>query len=117
MASGIDIEGVVFDARSSNAILHGSNVQSDDPRDRAVAATLQEDDLALDRSLRPKYLKDYLGQVKIKESLAILIEAAKARGETFSRMMRPISSCYANSGEMTVRVDDKDAAIERVIGQ
>ena len=43
------------------------------------------------------------------------VAAAKARGETFSRMMRPISSCYANSGEMNFRVDDKDAAIERVI--
>ena len=87
MASGIDIEGVVFDARSSNAALHGSNVPADDPRDRAVAATLQEDDLALDRSLRPKYLKDYLGQVKIKESLAILIEAAKARGEAADHIL------------------------------
>ena len=87
MASGIDIEGVVFDARSSNVALHGSNVPADSPHDRAVAATLQEDDLALDRSLRPKYLKDYLGQVKIKESLAILIEAAKARGEAADHIL------------------------------
>ena len=47
--------------------------------DRAVAPNLQEDDLALDRSLRPKKLCDYLGQTKVKESLAILIEAAQQR--------------------------------------
>lgn len=41
--------------------------------------------------------------------------AAKARGETFSQMMRPISSRYANSGEMNFKVDDKDAAIGRVL--
>ena len=49
--------------------------------DRAVAPNLQEDDLALDRSLRPKKLCDYLGQTKVKESLAILIEAAQQRKE------------------------------------
>lgn len=42
---------------------------------------MQEDDLALDRSLRPKKLCDYLGQTKVKESLAILIEAAQQRKE------------------------------------
>ena len=45
-----------------------------------MSAELQEEDLTLDRSLRPKYLKDYLGQARIKESLAIMIEAAKAAG-------------------------------------
>lgn len=43
------------------------------------------------------------------------IAAAKARGETFSAMMKPISGVYANSGEMNFKVDDKDAAIARVL--
>ena len=30
-------------------------------------------------------------------------------------MMRPISGVYANSGEMNFKVDDKDAAIARVL--
>ena len=59
----------------------GRGGRAGDVRDRALAPELQEDDLALDRSLRPKYLGDYLGQTKIKESLAILLEAAQARGE------------------------------------
>ena len=52
-----------------------------------MSAELQEDDLAFDRSLRPKYLKDYLGQEKIKESLAILIQAAQARGEAADHIL------------------------------
>ena len=32
-----------------------------------------------------------------------------------SGMVRPISSRYANSGEMNFKVDDKDAAIARVL--
>ena len=50
-------------------------------------------------------------------ALRILGEIAKAKasGKTFSEMMKPISSVYANSGEMNFRVEDKDAAIGRVL--
>lgn len=43
------------------------------------------------------------------------VAAAKARGETFSELMRPIVSRYANSGELNFKVEDKDAAIVRVL--
>ena len=47
----------------------------------------------------------------------ILSEVAKAKaaGKTFSEMMKPIVSRYANSGELNFRVEDKDAAIARVL--
>ena len=47
----------------------------------------------------------------------ILGEIAKAKqaGKTFSEMMTPIVSRYANSGEINFKVDDKEAAIERVL--
>ncbi|MBQ3328386.1 MAG: Holliday junction branch migration DNA helicase RuvB [Eggerthellaceae bacterium] len=64
---------------------HGSLVP--DEGARAMDAELQEEDLAIDRSLRPKYLKDYLGQEKVKESLAIMIEAAQARGEAADHIL------------------------------
>ena len=69
--NGIELEGLGFIANDAGA-----------PRaPRAVEPGLTEDDLALDRSLRPKRLGDYLGQTKVKVSLAILIEAAEARGD------------------------------------
>ena len=43
------------------------------------------------------------------------VAQAKAKGKTFSEMMRPISGVYANSGEMNFKVEDKDAAIVRVL--
>ena len=43
------------------------------------------------------------------------IARAKAAGRSFSEMMRPIVSRYANSGEMNFEVSDKDAAIARVV--
>ena len=86
MSSGIEIEGLVFDAGASNRTSSRGD-SGEAPADRTMSADLQEEDLAFDRSLRPKYLKDYLGQTKIKESLAILIEAAQARGEAADHIL------------------------------
>lgn len=80
--NGIEIEGLVFEADPAFGI--GARQSASE---RAVAPTLTEDDLALDRSLRPKRLGDYLGQTKIKESLAILIEAARARGDVVDHIL------------------------------
>ena len=81
MADGVQIEGMVFEASGVAAAPASTRDAAPTGRDRAVAPDLQEDDLALDRSLRPKRLGDYLGQTKVKESLAILIEAAEQRKE------------------------------------
>ena len=43
------------------------------------------------------------------------IARAKAAGQTFSEMMKPICGAYANSGEINFKVDDKDAAIARAL--
>ena len=75
---GIEIEGMVFSASEADGALSAS---------RAVTPDLTEDDLALDRSLRPKLLADYAGQNKVKDSLSVLIEAAKARGEVVDHIL------------------------------
>ena len=41
----------------------------------------------LENSLRPKYLKDFIGQEKIKKMLSIYIEAAKKREEPLDHML------------------------------
>lgn len=40
-----------------------------------------ESDIQIEKNLRPKFLKDYIGQDKVKEKLKILLEAAKKRKE------------------------------------
>ncbi|HEY5549341.1 MAG TPA: Holliday junction branch migration DNA helicase RuvB [Coriobacteriia bacterium] len=52
-----------------------------------VSARFTPDDVEIDRSLRPKQLADYLGQPKVKESLAILIQAAAARKEPLDHVL------------------------------
>lgn len=43
--------------------------------------------MELDFSLRPKRLDDYLGQSKVKESLGIMIDAARARGDVADHIL------------------------------
>jgi Holliday junction DNA helicase RuvB len=41
----------------------------------------------LDRSLRPRRLEDFVGQERVKDQLAVFIEAAKARGEPLDHVL------------------------------
>ena len=55
--------------------------------ERLVSASLTEDDLEIDRSLRPKHLNEYLGQTRVKENLGVLIEAARGRDEPLDHIL------------------------------
>jgi Holliday junction DNA helicase RuvB len=79
----IDIEGTVFEAAPNQGAF---NMDGQRPP-RTVTPELTEDDLALDRSLRPKRLDDYLGQTRVKDSLGILIQAARQRGECLDHIL------------------------------
>jgi Holliday junction DNA helicase RuvB len=46
-----------------------------------------EEESLLDINLRPDRLKDYLGQVKVKEKVGIFIEAARRRGEALDHVL------------------------------
>ena len=75
----------MFDADSQGGAQEDSRTH--DPRARMTSVELIEDDLSLDRSLRPRLLDDYLGQSKIKESLRVLIEAARQRGDVVDHIL------------------------------
>ncbi len=54
---------------------------------RVISTDLMEEDYKNESSLRPKFLKDYIGQKKAKENMKIYIEAAKARGEALDHVL------------------------------
>ena len=54
---------------------------------RIVSPDYNAADEALELSLRPKTLRDYIGQEKVKENLKIYIEAAKVRGEQLDHVL------------------------------
>src|SRR6201985_3585224 len=54
--------------------------------DRLVTPERSEDD-ALEASLRPKRLADFVGQQQARENLSVFIDAAKARGEALDHVL------------------------------
>ncbi len=54
---------------------------------RIISAHANIDEEALDISLRPKYLREYIGQSKIKENLQVFIEAARRRREPLDHVL------------------------------
>lgn len=50
------------------------------------AARLGDDDV-IDRSLRPEYLDDFVGQPKLKEQLSIFIQATRSRNESLDHVL------------------------------
>lgn len=54
---------------------------------RVISTELLEEDYKVENSLRPKFLSDYIGQKKAKESLRVYIEAARARGESLDHVL------------------------------
>jgi holliday junction DNA helicase RuvB len=54
---------------------------------RMIETGLLEEDAKLEGSLRPQFLKDYIGQKKAKESLKIYIEAAKQRQDALDHVL------------------------------
>jgi len=55
--------------------------------ERLVSAEFTEDDLEIDRSLRPRKLDEYLGQTRVKENLGVLIDAARGRDEALDHIL------------------------------
>ena len=52
-----------------------------------MAPTIRADEDELERSLRPRSLDDFVGQARVKEQLAISLEAARTRGEALDHVL------------------------------
>jgi holliday junction DNA helicase RuvB len=54
---------------------------------RVLSGKHHDEDAAIEGSLRPRRLAEYIGQDKVKDTLSIFIEAALARGEPLDHML------------------------------
>ena len=54
---------------------------------RVISTDIMEEDDKIENSLRPKFLTDYIGQTKAKETMKVYIEAARARGEALDHVL------------------------------
>jgi len=89
--------------------------------ERMISPKLKEEEVALDMSLRPRRLADFIGQGRIKENLKIVIEAAKGRGEALDHVLlygppglgkTTLAHCTATEMNVNIKVT-AGPAIER----
>jgi Holliday junction DNA helicase RuvB len=89
--------------------------------ERMISPKLKEEEVALDMSLRPRRLAEFIGQDRIKENLKIVIEAAKQRGEALDHVLfygppglgkTTLAHCTAAEMDVNIKVT-AGPAIER----
>ena len=54
---------------------------------RTITTEFTTEDAGIEASLRPKFLKDYIGQEKVKSNLEIYIDAAKQRNDPLDHVL------------------------------
>jgi Holliday junction DNA helicase RuvB len=56
-------------------------------RERVVSAGMVDDDASFELKLRPRRLQEFIGQKKVKDNLAVAIQAATSRGEALDHVL------------------------------
>ena len=54
---------------------------------RRISTEFTSEDEKIETTLRPQYLRDYIGQEKVKDNLKVFIEAAKQRKEALDHVL------------------------------
>jgi Holliday junction DNA helicase RuvB len=57
------------------------------PAQRIVSGQAYDEDARIEASVRPRHLAEFIGQTRVKENVAIAVEAARSRGEALDHVL------------------------------
>jgi len=93
-----------------------ANTKHNQDHDRIVSAAAVDDDASFELKLRPQRLREFIGQPKVKENLAVAIEAAKSRGEALDHVLLYGPPGLGKTTLATIIANEMNAAFQQTSG-
>ena len=88
----------------------------DNTPERLVSAARAEEEQGFELKLRPRWLREFIGQSKAKEQLAIALEAAKSRGEALDHVLLSGPPGLGKTTLATIIANELDVGFQQTSG-